>query len=172
VAETFYETLALAAFALLGLWWVVVAERRLEWSRLRHRRRQAYSVSLYFTLTGIISLISLISAEHPVLWRLAFGVAGALGAIEVALSLARADAAPTKQLRVQVLLWLTLLMYAVIVAVGIHPSLAVDLGIHLKPLETEATVVSLLFFVGINYAWLLFMEPAYDEDEGERPPPT
>jgi hypothetical protein len=30
VAETFYETLALAAFALLGLWWVVVAERRRE----------------------------------------------------------------------------------------------------------------------------------------------
>mgnify|MGYP006892167084 CR=1 FL=1 len=28
MAQTFYETLALAAFALLGLWWVVVAERR------------------------------------------------------------------------------------------------------------------------------------------------
>ena len=53
MAATFYETLALAAFALLGLWWVVVADRRREWSALPYRRRQAYTVSLYFTLTGI-----------------------------------------------------------------------------------------------------------------------
>ena len=62
MAQTFYETLALAAFALLGLWWVVVAERRREWAALPYRRRQAYTVSLYFTLTGIMSLVSLISA--------------------------------------------------------------------------------------------------------------
>lgn len=50
---------------------MVVADRRREWSVLPYRRRQAYSVSLYFTLTGIMSLVSLISAEHPALWRLA-----------------------------------------------------------------------------------------------------
>jgi len=78
MAEVFYETLALAAFALLGLWWVVVADRRREWSVLPYRRRQAYSVSLYFTLTGIMSLVSLISEDHPALWRSAFGIAGAI----------------------------------------------------------------------------------------------
>lgn len=65
MAATFYETLALAAFALLGLWWVVVADRRREWSLLPYRRRLAYSVSLYFTLTGIMSPISLISDSSP-----------------------------------------------------------------------------------------------------------
>jgi hypothetical protein len=98
VAERFYETLALAAFALLGLWWVVVAERRREWSVLPYRRRQAYSVSLYFTMTGVMSLISLISADHPALWRLAFGIAGGIGAIEVVLSLLRASSEPVRAL--------------------------------------------------------------------------
>jgi len=170
VAERFYETLALAAFALLGLWWVVVAERRREWSLLPYRRRQAYSVSLYFTLTGIMSLVSLISASNPALWRLAFGTAGVLGAGEVLLSLIRASSEPPRERRIQRLLSLTLPFYLVIVAVAIHPSLAADIGIHLKPLETEATVVSLLLFLGINYGWLLFMEPAYASDEPEREP--
>jgi hypothetical protein len=166
VAEQFYETLALAAFALLGLWWVVVADRRREWSRLPYRRRQAYSVSLYFTLTGIMSLVSLISADHPALWRLAFGIAGAVGALEVVLSLIRASREPPRERRAQELLALTLPFYLVILAIAIHPTLASDIGIELKPLETEAVVVSVLLFLGINYGWLLFMEPPRSpEDE-------
>jgi len=163
MAQTFYETLALAAFALLGLWWVVVAERRREWAPLKYRRRQAYSVSLYFTLTGIMSLVSLISKDHPALWRLAFGIAAGVGALEVVLSLVYAHTEPPRERRVQWLLALTLPLYVVIAAVAIHPPLAADLGIHLTPLETEAIVVSVLFFTGINYAWLLFMEPAHPE---------
>jgi hypothetical protein len=165
VAETFYETVAVAAFALLGLWWVVVADRRREWAALPYRRRQAYSVSLYFTLTGIMSLVSLNSATHPEIWRTAFGLAGALGAAELILSVAYASSEPRRARRIQALLTLTLPLYLLIVAIAIHPSLAADAGIHLKPLETEAIVVSLLLFLGINYAWLLFMEPAYDTDE-------
>jgi hypothetical protein len=168
VAETFYETLALAAFALLGLWWVVVAERRLEWSLLPYRRRQAYSVSLYFTLTGIMSLVSLISKDHPALWRLAFGIAGAIGALEVVLSLLRARGEPRRERPGDQLLALTLPFYLLIVAIAIHPSLAADVGIELKPLETEAIVVSALFFLGINYAWLLFMEPPHSAEESRR----
>ncbi len=168
MAETFYETLALAAFALLGLWWVVVADRRREWSVLPYRRRQAYSVSLYFTLTGIMSLVSLISEDHPALWRSAFGIAGAIGAVEVVLSLLRAREEPRRERHGDQLLALTLPFYLLIVAIAIHPSLASDVGIQLKPLETEAIVVSVLFFLGINYAWLLFMEPPHSLDESER----
>src|SRR6476660_9693629 len=101
MAEQFYEVLALSAFALLGLWWVVVADRRREWSVLPYRRRQAYSVSLYFTLTGIMSLVSLISASHPALWRIAFGIAGVIGAAEVVLSLMRASSEPPRERRAQ-----------------------------------------------------------------------
>ena len=168
VPSTFYETLALAAFALLGLWWVVVADRRREWSALPYRRRQAYTVSLYFTLTGIMSLISLISEAHPAIWRLAFGISAGIGAAEVVLSLAYTRAEPARHRLVDGLLALTLPLYMLIVAVAIHPALAVDLGVHLKPLETEAIAVSLVLFIGINYGWLLFMEPARPGGEADR----
>jgi hypothetical protein len=46
VASTFYSTSAQVSFALLGLWWVVVAERRTEWRQSSSRRRQAYTVSM------------------------------------------------------------------------------------------------------------------------------
>lgn len=161
MAQTFYETAALAAFALLGLWWVVVSDRRREWASLSYRRRQAYSVSLYFALTGTMSLVSLNSGSHPAIWRTAFGIAGALGAAELALSLVYVSAEPRRARRIQWLLTLTLPLYLLIVAIAIHPSLAADVGIHLKPLETEAIIVSVLLFLGINYGWLLFMEPAY-----------
>ena len=168
MAATFYETLALAAFALLGLWWVVVAERRREWAPLPFRRRQAYTVSLYFTLTGIMSLISLISAAHASIWRLAFGVSAALGAAEIVLSLLLASAQPSRHTLIELLLALTLPLYLIILAVAIHPALAPDIGVQLKPLETEAIVVSVVLFIGINYGWLLFMEPAPPAGEGER----
>jgi len=165
MAETFYETLALAAFALLGLWWVVVADRRREWSVLPYRRRQAYSVSLYFTLTGIISLVSLVAGKNPALWRLAFGIAGVVGVIEVVLSLLRASSEPARERRTDQLLLLTLPLYMAVVAIAVHPTLAPDVGINLKPLETEAVVVSVLFFLGINYGWLLFMEPPHSKED-------
>ena len=167
MAEKFYETVALAAFALLGLWWVVVADRRREWAQLAYRRRQAYSVSLYFTLTGIMSLVSLNSGGHPEIWRLAFGIGGAIGAAELVFSLFNISSEPRRARRIQLLLTLTLPLYLAIVAIAIHPGLAEDVGIHLKPLETEAIFVSLLLFLGINYAWLLFMEPAYEAGEAE-----
>jgi hypothetical protein len=79
--------------------------------------------------------------------------------------LSRLDRGLRRKTRVPWLLALTLPLYLVILAVAIHPSLAPDLGVHLKPLETEAVVVSLLLFVGINYGWLLFMEPEYPPAE-------
>jgi hypothetical protein len=85
-------------------------------------------------------------------WRLAFGIAGVIGAAEVALLLIRASGEPPRERHGQQLLALTLPFYALIVAIAIHPSLASNVGIHLKPLETEAIVVSVLFFLGINYA--------------------
>jgi hypothetical protein len=164
---TFYSTFASAAFALLGLWWVVVAERRREWTTVSYRGRQAYTVSLYFMLAGIMSLISLVSAGHTAVWRLAFGIAGAVGTMETGASLLRARTEPASEGRVHGLLWVTLPLYIVVVAVAVHPTLASNIGIHLKPLETEAIALSLLVFLGVNYAWLLFMEPPHTTAENK-----
>ncbi len=156
--DTFYATSATAAFALLGLWWVVVAERRGDWLKVDTRRRQAYTVSLYFTLPGIMSLISLVSHGQTAIWRLAFGAAGAVGVVETLVALLTARTQADYQGPIAAVLSASLPVYAVIVAVAISPSIAHDLGISLKPLQTEALAVAVLMFLGINFAWLLFFE--------------
>lgn len=115
-----------------------------------------------------MSLVSLISEDHPALWRLAFGIAGAIGAAEVVLSLLRASSEPRRERRGDQLLALTLPFYLAILAIAIRPTLAQDIGIDLKPLETEAVVVSVLLFLGINYGWLLFMEPPHPPEDERR----
>lgn len=156
--SAFYTTSAQVAFALLGLWWVVVAERRSEWRQRSSRRRQAYTVSMYFMLPGIMSLGSLVSSGQTTVWRLTFGLAGAIGVLETAAAVWEARTQPDYRGRIGALLGATLPFYALVVAVAIHTTLAHDLGINLKPLETEAIVVAGLLFLGVNFAWLLFFE--------------
>ncbi len=156
---SFYSTSATAAFALLGLWWVVVAERRHDWLEVAARRRQAYTVSLYFTLPGIMSLASLVSNQESTVWRLAFGLAGAVGVLETGAALLAARTRHEYRGRFASLLSATFPFYLAVVVVAISPSLAHDLGIKLLPLETEALLVSVLIFLGVNFAWLLFFEP-------------
>jgi hypothetical protein len=162
--ETFYATAAQVAFALLGLWWVVVAERFREWREIPSRRRQAYTVSLYFMLAGVMSLGSLIS-DDPTVWRLTFGIAGGLGLLEAlaALAAARTDRAGVRQI---VLFAASILAYAAIVAVALRAKLAQDVGLGLKPLESEALAVSILLFIGVNVAWALFLEGPRGEGAG------
>ena len=164
--STFYSTSAQVAFALLGLWWVVVAERRTEWRQRASRRRQAYTVSMYFMLPGTMSLGSLVSAGQTTVWRLTFGLAGGLGVLETALALWETRTQPDYRGRVGVLLGATLPFYLLVVIVAIHSALASDLGINLKPLETEALVVSVLLFLGVNFAWLLFFEHRGESTDG------
>jgi hypothetical protein len=47
-------------------------------------------------------------------------------------------------------------------------ALAPDVGVHLKPLETEAIAISLVLFIGINYGWPLFMEPVRPPGEANQ----
>jgi hypothetical protein len=162
VESTFYSTAAQVTFALLGLWWVVVAERRVQWLKVAARRRQAYTVSMYFMLTGLMSLASLVSAGNTTIWRLAFGIAGGLGLLETVVVLWQARNEPESGAWMRALLAVTVPFYAAVVAVALHTGLAKDLGLNLKPLETEAIVVTGLIFLGVNVAWLLFFEPERD----------
>jgi hypothetical protein len=158
VETAFYTTSAQVSFALLGLWWVVVAERRAEWRQRASRRRQAYTVSMYFMLPGIMSLGSLVSTGQTTVWRLTFGIAGAVGVLETAAALWEMRTQADYRGRVGALLGTTLPVYLAVLAVAIQTTVAADLGINLKPLETEAVVVSVLLFLGVNFAWLLFFE--------------
>jgi hypothetical protein len=78
----FYQTAAQLSFTLLGLWWLILQTKYREWIGDNERRHMATSVSLYFLLPGVMSLVALLGANIPFLWRVSFALASAIGAME------------------------------------------------------------------------------------------
>ena len=71
---------------ILSLWLVVVQMRYDDWKDDPNSVRRAYGVGLYFSLPGIMTLISLVDPTNPYLWRtsyaiVALGGAGVLGVV-------------------------------------------------------------------------------------------
>ena len=152
--ETFYATFAQVSIALLGLWWVVVQFKHAAWMTDPVRRRMAYNVSLYFMLPGLMSLVSLLSADATFIWRAAFAAAGTFGAIEAArVALDQRPGAPGRQVPVR---WLTVVLYLAVVTVALFPGVVSSLNISLRPIELEGLMLSLILFLGVNWAWLMF----------------
>ncbi|MGH2584129.1 MAG: PKD domain-containing protein [Dehalococcoidia bacterium] len=157
----FYGALAGACFGLLGLWWVVIQFRFRDeaWLGNPYRRRMAYDISLYFLLPGVMSLGSLLSTgDAEDLWRSVFAIAAALGIVEtltVALVLARAADAPRGLLAGS---WIACALYVLIALLAAFPGLVQEVGAQMDPLQVEGLLTSLLLFLGVNFAWLVFTE--------------
>jgi hypothetical protein len=152
--DTFYSTSAQICFALLGLWWVVVQFKYDEFMRDAARRRTAFNISLYFVLPGAMSLLSLLASEVTILWRIAFAIAGALGALETFFMLRGATAnepAAARPAR-----FAALVLYLVIVLLALAPDLARSAG--LAPQLVEGILLALLVFLGVQFAWMFFVE--------------
>ena len=160
--DVFYQSVSTASFTLLGLWLVVVQARD-EWRFVVARRRMAYIVSLHFLLPGAMSILALAAPDQAVVWRVSFAVAGAIGVAGVALiaQTLRQDADCPKIVRW--LQWVVLPIYIAITALAVAPGLVAALGIGLTPLQTEAIVLSLLLFFGVQTAWFLLLEPTREE---------
>jgi hypothetical protein len=80
--KDFYATAAQACFTVLSVWWVILSLNFKEWMRDPHHRLMVYDASLYFLLPGLMSLVSLLAIGVPEIWRVAFLLAGIVGAIE------------------------------------------------------------------------------------------
>jgi hypothetical protein len=157
-----YQSVSTASFTLLGLWLVVVQARD-EWRFAVARRRMAYIVSLHFLLPGAMSVLALAAPEQAIVWRASFAIAGALGVVGVALisQTLRQDADAPRIVRW--LQWVVLPIYVVITALAIAPGIVEAIGLGLTPLQTEAIVLSLLLFFGVQSAWFLLVEPTRAE---------
>ena len=160
--DVFYQSVTTASFTLLGLWLVVVQARD-EWRFALARRRMAYVVSLHFLLPGAMSVLALAAPDQAIVWRLSFAVAGALGIVGVALitQTLRQDADAPRIVRW--LQWIVLPVYVVITVLAIAPGIVQAIGLGLTPLQTEAVVLSLLLFFGVQSAWFLLLEPTREE---------
>jgi hypothetical protein len=155
---TFYATTSAVSFTLLGFWWVVVQFRHGEMTQEPGRRRLAFVVSLHFILPGLMSLGALLTGDAPLVWRLTFGLAGIAGMIAV-VTASRGIVDPTGAIAaIGRNEWLAFPLYAVITLVAFRPDL-VESAVGLAPLQVEGTVMTLLVFLGIVFAWALFTEP-------------
>jgi hypothetical protein len=162
----FYSAVAGISFTLLGLWWVVVISRA-EWRQSRARRLLAYTVSLHFLLPGMMSILSIIAPDEPLVWRGVFSLAGALGVAGVILfRRALVEDHDTPRL-VIVVEWVVLPIYVAITVLALFPTIPKDLGMSLTGIQVEAMLVSLLLFFGVQGAWILMVEPMRPSGPGD-----
>jgi hypothetical protein len=154
VATTFYQSAAGIAFALLGLWWVVMSIRYDDWARDRLRRAEAWAVSNLFLLPGVMSLVSLLAVNESTLWRVGFAAAGLFGMLQAGLFIANENKRPTQSTAVYALVGVSFVLYAVVVLIAADRDIAKEIG--LTPLETEGLAVAGLLFMGVQLAWLAF----------------
>jgi hypothetical protein len=152
----FYGAFAPVTFTILGLWFIVVQTRHADWSRDNERRRRASAVSLHFALPGAMSLLSLIDAQSKTLWRASFTVSAVLGVVGL-VALRPRRGGPDAGL-LEVFHWLAVVLYVLVAAVALGPTMAGDMGLSFAPLRIEALLLSLLLFVGIVMAWLLMFD--------------
>ena len=153
----FYATVAQASFTLLGLWWVLLQIRYREWGTDARLRGRVYDISVYFLLTGMMSLFSLLGGESTTVWRVGFAVAGVVGVAESLFCLTRVGAPDRRGRLFQVGDWISIPLYAGIALVAIWRTLPSELGIELPPLNVEGILVALLLFVGISLGAAMFV---------------
>src|SRR3990170_6013435 len=155
---TFYATASALSFTLLGFWWVVVEFRHEEMTVDPGLRRLAFVISLHFILPGLMSLAALLTGDLPLVWRFTFGTAGVVGMVAAVLGARGAGGSTGTLTSIGRWMWLGLPLYAVITMVALRPDL-VRSRLALEPLQVEGSIMTLLVFLGIIFAWVLFTEP-------------
>lgn len=155
--SSFYGVVSAINFTLLGLWWVAVKDRAERTVETPASRRVAYLVSLQFVIPGTVSLLAQVAPDVPLVWRSAFAIAGAIGAVGIAL-LAR-DMRATTEAKVAPALFLLIgvPIYLLVIAVAAVPEAFT--GAEFTPIQAEATLVTLLVFLGVQEAWVVSMTP-------------
>ena len=152
----FYLALAPVSFTLLGLWLVVVQTRHAEWRSSALHRRRGYGVWLQFALPGLMSLLSLVDSTSEALWRVTFAVVAIVGVV----ILTWLHAHEPHSMWANFSYGVTVALYALVAVVAIAPELINQFGGSINALRTEAILLSLLTFVGVNIAWFLLFDDA------------
>lgn len=170
----FYQTTSQLCFTLLGLWWLVLQTKYSEWISDHARRRLATTISLYFLLPGAMSLLALLSADNPLLWRIAFTIASILGVVVTApvwgpqRTVAK-EATPLARgsgFGVEIFIaarWFGVVVYLFVLTLSIDPGIARLVGA--TPLLLTGVGLSLLIVLGVSLAWSYFLEPGAQGSE-------
>jgi hypothetical protein len=162
----FYGAFSPLCFTLLGLWLIVVQTRHSEWRHSAIHRSRAYTLSLNFSLPGMMGLLSLVDPSNATLWRVAFGCVAFSGAL-VLLWMALLGPGRGKHPPLSVLTTtVATLLYLVVGLVAVAPRVVKGVGIHLRPLECEEILLSTLVFIAVNVAWMLIFDEVEVKEGG------
>ena len=184
----FYASFAATCFVVLSLWLVVVQMRYEEWTGTgdwtgkgddEDSTWRAYGVGLYFSLPGIMTLISLVDPTSPVLWRTSYAIValGGIGALiwvdrashdqVLAIARRRQDPAIARRRQDPAIArhnWLLAITYGTAIvlygAVAMIAIFANVLDITKLANRVDAVLLCVVVFLGVNLAWLLLFRPS------------
>ncbi len=152
--STFYALMSVTCFTLVGLWWTAI-ERHGEWRTDQQLRRLAGGTYLSFLLPGVMSMMSQVNPDNPLMWRISFGLTSIVGLV-TSVRLVRVESGsqkgPFRRFR-----WLAPVLYALIVVLGIFPELAGVVGA--APLQVASVLLMLLILLAHGFTWEFLMEP-------------
>src|ERR1700761_4871041 len=155
----FYPAFSSTCFVVLTLWLMTVQQRRDEWRNDPHMKRRAFGIGLYFSLPGIMTLISLVDPTSPRLWEWSYTVVALGGAaVMVALYSSGHDRLTTFAYPVATALYLAIGVLAII-----------GLTRQQAPMENhvDQVLLAVMLFLGVNVAWwLVFAGLPDDGDKG------
>jgi hypothetical protein len=148
----FYPAFSSTCFVVLTLWLMTVQQRYRDWGADPGMVRRAFGIGLYFSLPGIMTLISLVDPASPRLWEWSYTLV-ALGGAAVMAVLYKAG----RDRLTAVAYPAAIVLYLAIGAIAI-----IGLNRHTAHLENQVDQVLLcvMLFLGVNVAWLLLFPPA------------
>ena len=149
----FYEPFSSTCFVVLGLWLVVVQLHYEEWKGDPHMIRRAFGIGLYFSLPGIMTLISLVNPAAPRLWETSYTLVALGGAGVMAVLYTGADnrLAATAYLA-------ALVLY---LAIGVIAITAFTRHSAHVENQIDQVLLCVMLFLGVNVAQLLLFGPAH-----------
>lgn len=177
----FYASFAATSFVILSLWLVAVQMRYEEWTGKGDEDSawRAYGVGLYFSLPGIMTLISLVDPTSPALWRTSYAIVALGGVVALAwvdwashdrvlaiarqnsaLAIARQERDPaiTRQNRYLAIMYgAAIVLYGTVAIIAIFANV---LDITKVANRVDAVLLCVVVFLGANLAWLLLFRPS------------
>ena len=152
MGSQFYAPFSSTCFVVLGLWLVVIQLRYKEWKGDPHMIQRAFGIGLFFSLPGIMTLISLVNPAAPLLWETSYTLVALGGAGIMALLYTAAD----NQLAAVAYL-AALVLY---LAIGVIAITALTRHSAHMENQVDQVLLCVMLFLGVNVAWLLLFGPA------------
>ncbi|HKY58255.1 MAG TPA: hypothetical protein VJL80_09470 [Aeromicrobium sp.] len=153
--SAFYGVVSAINFTLLGLWWVAVKDWFEMVGGTASARRTGYLVSLQFVVPGTVSLLAQVAPDVAVVWRTAFAVAGAIGAVGVVMLAAELRRMSDARVAPALFVVFGVPLYLAVALVAALPALTASLPPNVTPIQVEAFLVTLLVFLGTQEAWVV-----------------